>query len=976
VIRFKSDGEIKNMKRSQRTTRRRRQGLRSLSALVLVAVASLGITASASAFDFIEFSSSNTTPAGARVTQAGAHPDFHVNVKFPSRLDEEGDLVTEGNVKDVEVDIPPGMLGNPTVGPRCDVLALAGGVVPSPECPIETQVGVIKPLFACCGNPAPDIGTGTLPLYNVVPPRGVAARFGANISGALALIDGKVRNGSYRIGADTNNVPQTIPLVSAEVVLWGVPADSSHDGERVSEELGKFCKGFDSPCPSAAPRLPFMTLPTNCSAGAQTTYGRADSWQDPGIFHSLSFDRDTFGKPVEVTGCDNLPFDPKITVSPSNNRAASPTGVDVSVEVPQNLGPDSLATAHLKRAEVKLPAGMSISPSAANGLDACSPQQIDLQSGALPNCPPASKLGELELQTPLLDEALTGGAYLAKQYDNPFKSLMAMYLTFINVERGIVIKQTGQIITDKQTGQVTTVFDDVPQLPFSKLNLRLNGGERSTLINPPTCGIYETQSTFVPWSAANPQNPAPADIYPSNSQFTINQAPDGGACQAGDPSKPGNPLDAAKRPFRPKMTAGSVNVQAGASSQFDFKLKRGDNEQELVGITTTLPPGLVASLRGVTECSEATIASIPTAPGTAQPEIERPTCPASSRVGSLNIGAGVGSAPYYTTAQAYLSGPYKGSPLSLTFVAAAKAGPFDFGNVIVRAKLVIDPITTQVKVVSDPVPHTLEGVPLRVQDVRIKMDRPNFVQNPTSCDPMSVDGLFTGAGWDLNSLADDVSWSESNRFQVAGCAGLGFKPKLAFKLKGGTHRGDYPALTATVTARPGDANIAKTAVTLPHSEFLAQAHIRTVCTRVQFAIKACPDASIYGTAKATSPLIDGALEGPVYLRSSSNKLPDLVANLNGRFNVVLSGRIDSFKGGIRNTFDFVPDAPVTKFTLSMQGGKKGLLENSTNLCKSTNRADVRMVGQNGMAANSKPVVVATACKKAGKGKKGKPAKRG
>jgi hypothetical protein len=303
----------------------------------------------------------------------------------------------------------------------------------------------------------------------------------------------------------------------------------------------------------------------------------------------------------------------------------------------------------------------------------------------------------------------------------------------------------------------------------------------------------------------------------------------------------------------------------------------------------------------------------------------------------------------------------------LVFVAAAKAGPFDFGNVVVRAKLVIDPETTQVHVVSDPIPHILEGVPLRVQDIRIQMNRPDFVLNPTSCDPAQVTGTFKGAGADFGTEADDALATESNRFQVAGCAGLAFKPRISFKLKGGTHRGDYPALTATVRARPGDANIGRAAVRLPHSEFLAQEHIKTICTRVQFAAKECPARSVYGFAEATSPLIDGVLKGPVYLRSSSHRLPDLVADLNGRFEVVLAGRIDSKDGGIRNNFDFVPDAPVDRFTLRMQGNKKGLLVNSRNLCKRPSRADVKMVGHNGKQAHLRPLM-RNGCGRTGKKK--------
>ncbi len=948
-----------------RSSSLRRRLAHSLAITAAVAAIAAILASSAAAYSFPSFSGSRTEPSGARLSQAGAHADLITYLKFPTFQDDEDHVAVDGNVKDALVDLPPGEIGNPTAVPTCTTKQLAGDrPPPRTECPASTQMGTIELGLSCCGSQEPlQI---KVPIYNATPPHGVTARFGFNLVGTLILIDGAVRgDGEYRIGANSLDIPQTIPLASAKVTFWGVPADPSHDMEREGV-------GCDStlPCASTAPRTPFMSNPTDCAGGPQTTYGRIDSWQEPGAFAERSFVDDEAGKPMEVTGCDNVEFHPSITLDPSNTRAASPAGVSVNLEVPQNLGPDALASAQVKKAEVKLPVGMSISPSAANGLETCAPDQIKLGSSTLPECPRASKLGELVLDTPLLDEQLTGGIYLAKQFDNPFHSLMAMYLTMINVDRNVVIKIPGLVDTDRKTGQVTITFDDSPQLPFSKMSMVFNGGERSTLINPPTCGIYTTETRFVPWSASNTDNPAPSDVVRSSNQIVIDKAPDGGPCQVGNPNLPANPADAGKRPFHPKMTAGSVNVQAGASSQFDFKLARGDNEQEVTAVSTDLPPGLVASLKGVSECPELAIASIPTAPGTGQTEIAHPSCPASSLVGNLDIGAGVGQLPYYVNARAYLAGPYKGSPLSLVFVTPAVAGPFDFGNVVVRARLVVDPETTQVHVVSDELPHIFEGVPLRIKDVRIEMNRPNFVQNPTNCDRMSVTGLFTGAGADLGSTGDDVTATEANPFQVAGCAGLGFKPSIAFRLKGGTHRGDYPALTAVVKARPGDANIAATAVTLPHSEFLAQNHIRTVCTRVQFAAGACPAGSVYGHAEAVSPLFDEPLRGPVYLRSSSHQLPDLVASLNGRFDVVLVGRIDSVNGGIRNSFDLVPDAPVTKFTLAMQGGKKSLLVNSRNLCKSTSRAEVKMVGQNGKTMESRPLV-ANSCGKARKGKQRK-----
>jgi hypothetical protein len=329
----------------------------------------------------------------------------------------------------------------------------------------------------------------------------------------------------------------------------------------------------------------------------------------------------------------------------------------------------------------------------------------------------------------------------------------------------------------------------------------------------------------------------------------------------------------------------------------------------------------------------------------------------------VDVGAGAGPTPYYTQGRAYLAGPYKGAPLSLAIVTPATAGPYDLGTVMVRTALYVDPETTRIHAVSDPIPQILQGIPLDVRSIALKMSRPSFTLNPTSCDPMAVTGSATSPFGSSASL--------SNPFQVGGCSSLAFKPKLSLKLSGGTKRSQNPALKAVLRMPAGGANIAKASVALPHSEFLDQAHIKTICTRVQFAAAQCPPGSVYGKATAISPLLGQPLSGPVYLRSSSNPLPDLVADLNGQIHVVLVGRIDSIKGGIRNSFEAVPDAPVSKFVLEMQGGKKGLLENSTNLCKSVNKATVLFVGLNGKTAVSKPAlqVKCPKGKKKGKGRR-------
>jgi hypothetical protein len=542
--------------------------------------------------------------------------------------------------------------------------------------------------------------------------------------------------------------------------------------------------------------------------------------------------------------------------------------------------------------------------------------------------------------------------YLAKQNANAFGSTFAMYMAIHDTEeRGVLVKIPGKIELDPVTGQITTSFDHLPEFPFSDFTLKFRSGDRAPLVNPPDCGPHTI--TVKVASYALPDNPVDA-----SNNYDVTQGPGGGAC----------PPDSAHRPFAPRMEAGTLNPTAGSFSPFLFRLTRGDSDQELSQVNVIPPPGLLAKIAGMPFCSEAAIAAVPTAEGTGLEEFEHPHCPPASQIGTLSVGVGSGSGPNYFPGKVYLAGPYKGAPLSLVVVTPGLAGPFDFGNVVVRTALQVDPETARVTAVSDPFPTNLHGVLLRIRDVRLRLDRPDTMLNPTNCSPFSVDAAVTGIGGDLLSTADDFLTHVSNPFQVGDCGALAFKPKLAFRLRGGTHRGDHPAFFSRLTARPGDANIGHAIVALPRSEFLENAHIKTICTRVQFAADNCPAASIYGYAKAITPLLDQPVEGALYLRSSSHVLPDLVAKLRGQIGANLVGHIDSVNGGIRTSFDSVPDVPVSEFTLSMRGGEKGLLVNSRNLCKAPSRADVRFTAQSGKPLHLRPLVQ-NSCRKIGRKQK-------
>jgi hypothetical protein len=919
------------------------------SILVLVACLASSGSAHASEYDQYRIESASVTLSN---TQAGAHADVATELVMSEK---EG--VAYAKTRDVVVELPPGIGGNPEAFPKCTDLQL--GVAPdASECPFDSQVGSIDLTLSGLLN-------GTFenePIYNMPAPGGdVAARFGFFAGLYPVFLNVRLDPETRSLVATVEGAASAVELISAETTFWGVPAASEHDPERVTPEEVLNHEGSPGGRASTMPKVPFMTNPTSCEPGRQVRI-TATSYQLPSEPRSI-----TIPFP-QVSSCEALEFNPAVALKPTTSQGTSGTGLDYELSLPTkglefaNLNGGS----HLRRAEVVLPKGMTVNPSQAEGLGVCSEADFARETyNSLPNvgCPESSKIGSVEAITPVIDRNPTGSLYVAKPYDNPFGSLVALYMVMKIPDRGVLIKQAGRVSLDPQTGQITTTFEDLPQLPFKTFHLHFREGARAPLVTPAACGSYEALSLLTPHSVPQSQTVR-------SSAFTVESGPDHGPCPSG-----GLP------PFRPSLLAYPLNPVAGAFSPFYLRMGRTDAEQEITHFSIKLPPGLVGKLAGIPFCPEAAIAAAKARTGAhgGEEELAGPSCPAASEIGHTLAGAGVGQVLVYVPGKVYLAGPYHGSPLSIVSVTAAKAGPFDLGAVVVREALKINPETAEVFVDatgSDPIPHIIAGIPVRLRDIRVYVDRPKFVLNPTNCKPTSTASTLRGAGLDFTSEADNNPITVTSPFQVADCASLDFAPKLALSLKGGTKRGATPAFKAVLTARPGDANIGASQVTLPHSEFLEQSHIKTVCTRVQFNSGAgnganCPAGSIYGHAEAVTPILDEPLSGPVYLRSSSHNLPDLVVALHsGKIDIDLAGRIDSVKSGrIRNTFEEVPDAPVTRFTLEMQGGAKGLLVNSTNLCKKTNRAISHFTGQNGKVYDTNPVLKAQCGKKAKKAKK-------
>jgi len=832
-------------------------------------------------------------------------------------------------------------------------------------CPDESAIGVAS--TTVIEHSILGLVRLAVPLFNLPPGEGEPARFGLVVVGVPVVIDTAVDpNNEYRIIAEVNNVPQVAQFLSSTVVIWGTPGDPRHDMSRgwncvyTLEILG--------PCqrPPNLGETAFLRQPVSCVTPFDFK-AEGEPWNTP--FGSVIARAESPGEKMEA--CNQVPFDPTINASPTNRSAGGSSGLSFQLDMP-NAGlrnKDAIAEGQAKKVEVSLPDGMTINPSQAEGLGVCSPGQYAQErfdSGAGEGCPESAKIGTVDISTPLVEEEAHGAVYVAKPFDNPSNSLLALYMVAKIPDRGILVKQAGQVKLNPGTGQIVTTFNNLPQIPFESFKLNFFGGNRAPLVTPAKCGTYDIVARFTPWHASDPDDPLPTEVITRTSSFKVDSGANGKPCPSGTP------------PFKPGFVAGTENNAAGKYSPFTARLTRNDGEQEFTRFSMKLPKGVIGKLAGIPFCSDAAIAAARERTGQngAQEELDSPSCPAASQIGRTSVGAGVGPSLTYAPGKIYLAGPYGGAKLSIAAITTAKVGPFDLGTVVIRQALKVDPETAEVTTdgsSSDPIPHILQGIVTHARDIRIFVDRDNFVLNPTSCEKMTADASVVGSGTDFGSAADDQPVDVSSPFQAADCASLGFKPRLKLSLRGGTKRGATPKLKAVLTARKGDANIGRAQVTLPHSAFLEQAHIRTVCTRVQFRAgggngEKCPKGSIYGRARAISPLLDEPLVGPVYLRSSNHPLPDLVAALSSpRVDINLVGRIDSINGRIRNTFDSVPDAPVTKFTLEMQGGRKGLIVNSTNICKGKNRALANFKGQNGRRHEFKPLVK-TRC---GKGKKRK-----
>ncbi len=897
------------------------------------------ISPEAAPFGFSNFSADIVNSDGEPDVQAGSHP-FEMTTSFAlniTALDtsenifHDAPLLTAG-AKDLNVALPPGLVGNPNAVPRCSQAVFQSHVVP---CPADTQVGMIT--FVTAGHRVEGTSSEeafTRPVYNVSPPMGQAAELGFEVQSVKVHTFFRVRSdgvGDYGLTAQTSEITQVESLLLAMLTIWGVPADPSHDAERAGALRPGGGEGECSifvthGCASDVPEKAFLRMPTSCQAGALGTGAQADSWAEPGPFVE-PMSAAAIGP---VGGCEGLSFEPSISVEPERREPSSPSGYTVRLRVPQNEEPNGLATPDLKNATVALPAGTVASPSVADGLQACSDQQFARLSTTPASCPGPSQIGTVNVKSGLLPSPgfIEGQLYLGQPECAPCTPADAeagrMVRLFLQAQGfGVTIKLEGKTSLNQATGQLTTTFQNNPQLPFEELTLTLNGGPRAPLANPATCGVFTATSSLEPWSRQSAATPS--------SPFEIR------GC--------GAPR------FAPSFTAGTIDNQAGVFSPEVVTFSRTDQDQDLQGITVHTPPGLLGMVSKGALCPEA--------------QAQAGTCAAQSQIGTTTVSAGPGSDPFYVSGNVYLTGPYRGAPFGLSIVVPAVAGPFNLGNVIVRAAIDIDRDTSALTITSDPLPQTVDGIPLQMRTVNVNVNREGFIFNPTNCQPLAIDGTLTSA--------QGVRVPVSSHYEAANCATLPFKPGFTVATRAKTSKANGASLVVKVTQKPGEANIHKVDLQLPKVLPSRLSTLQKACTETQFNTNpsGCPAGSVVGTATARTPVLQAPLTGPAYLVSHGGAaFPDLEYVLQadergGDVEIILDGKTQIKKGITYSHFETVPDAPISSFETVLPEGPHSVLSTEnpgvTNLCALNLVVPTTIVGQNGAQITQSTKIAVTGC---------------
>jgi hypothetical protein len=881
------------------------------------------------------------------VSQAGAHPDLTVSLVF---IVESLETLFDDVPANTVINIPAGLVANFGSIPACKLTTFESTVYDNetPHCSPASQLGVVSALF---GGQLTD---RSYPLYkiNIQNLYGTHGGHLAAIGFPYEFISERVPvilRADLRTDSDygmtltgRSRLPEFVP--APFFTFWGSPWAPTHDFERWNTETDQWGASVNEP------PVPLVTNSSNCNSGVLEGNVQVQYWHEPE--HWLPDDPEDFAYRSflpQARDCEGVQFDPRGDISPTTTVADSSTGLKIDLEIPRN-DTNVPEAPPLKDLTLTLPAGMSVNPAALNGMDGCTPSQIGLMSSSVPgagpihfalgeaHCPNASKIGIGTAGTPLADEPVKAELFLATPYENPFHSLMALYLVFESL--GFTIKLAAKVEADPITGQLTTKMEGLPQLPLERVKLKVFDGPRAPISNPEICGGGSASATLNPWSA--PESGAPQNVQ---TRTTFNAGADGqSTC-----SNPGSPS------LAPVLTAGLRDVAAGGASPFIFRIERPQGSPRVRAVTLKLPRGVAANLQGVSFCGNASIelAEGRHDHGGGALEQQDPSCPTGSKVGSAVIGAGTGSSPVFSRGAVYLAGPYKGAPLSLAVITPASAGGssgeplVDLGTVVVRVALQVDPRTGQVTAISDPLPQIIDGIPLRVHDIRLLIDRADFVQSPTSCAGMKVDAEIGGP--------EGLEAGPVNRFQLGGCRRLRFRPKLKVLIDRRDDRRRAPSLQAVVTARPGEANISGARITFPAFGAEDRIQVRDACPWGILLKGTCSRRSIYGHAVVWSPLLPEPLSGPVYA-IAKNGQPDLALALNGQVSLISLGKVGSKGGRLRVTFSGLPDLPLSRLTLSLRGGSRGVSINKRHLCGRTRTVVGRFSAHSGSVSTRRTIV--------------------
>ena len=828
-----------------------------------------------------------------QVSQAGAHPFVGVT-SFTFNTNGFGMPIE--NVKDIRVDLPPGLISNPQATPRCTDIS---------SCPAETQIGTEELTAVVTLLPV----TVTVPIYNMqaaadqVSDFAFAVPFLAPRTDIIGGVRDTTDSGLFFTISNVANLAPLGGVVTSKLTFWGVPSDAAHDAQR-GQSCVPACTGGGTTVERT--NTPFLSLPTAC-AGVQTTTLKVDSYQG-------STDTAESKTPQGATGCPDLPFDPSISVTPGTTQADEPTSAAVTLHVPQSSDAGTLATAHLKDAVVTLPEGMTINPGAANGLAACEDAQFAKGTHDPITCPDASKIGTVNIATPVLPGPLTGTIYLGKPLpDDPYRLFVEAH------GFGLTIRLAGSVAPNPQTGRLTATFTNTPQVPFTDFTLTFNGGPAATLATPLACGTATTTSQLIPYSGQPAATPT--------SSFTVDADGAGGACPP--------------TPFNLGFAAGTQDPHAGAFSPFTVTVTRDDRQNLLSRLSVRQPPGMLGVLSSVPLCGADAAA--------------RGACPEDSRIGTSTVKSGAGPQPFSLSGPVYLTGPYNGAPFGLSIAVRALAGPFDLGTVVVRAAIHVDAADSHLTIDADPLPQVLQGIPLRLREVAVAVDRPGFFFNPSNCDPLEIHGTLTAV--------DGTVQEASSPFQAIGCDALPFSPALSAVADGKTSAKNGAGLKVTLKQPPGQANVKSVSVQLPKRLTARGETVTGACLEATFAAdpSKCASAQI-GTVAATTPLLTGSLGGPVYLVAHATGLPTIEALLQGQgLNIGLSGTITFTPAGLQSTFASVPDVPITSFVLDLPTGPHSALSASKGVCGGALTMPTTIVGQNGARIQRVTPVTVTGC---------------